>query len=261
MYVRYQHVRNAAILMGIASTIAYCSTREAPPPRPKPVVPQATAPVAPARRAAARDEQKAAPSASVDQRIVALASMPAGPHSKQKDAFRGSGPKVNLYEDNGDQQYDRVKVDLQRDGTWDESWTFKQGRWEKAGGALVWNGAAFVSPAAAAAAAAPSAAAPAAAAPAASAPVASSDPLVALAQRMLSERATGPKLKDALRGRGPKVNLYDDNGDGRWDRAKVDHERDETWDEKWTLKDGRLERKVESSGKVSVFEGGAWVAK
>jgi hypothetical protein len=52
------------------------------------------------------------------------------------------------------------------------------------------------------------------------------------------------KIKDAIKGRAFKINLYSDDG-ARWNRAKVDLDRDDKWDEKWTFKpDGSVEKQV-----------------
>jgi hypothetical protein len=52
------------------------------------------------------------------------------------------------------------------------------------------------------------------------------------------------KIKDATRGRSYKINAYSDDGK-RWNRLKIDLDRDEEWDESWTIKpDGRIERKL-----------------
>ena len=48
---------------------------------------------------------------------------------------------------------------------------------------------------------------------------------------------------------------------GRWDRAKVDWNRDEVDDEKLNVKNGVLERKDEKSGQIKVFGNGAWTVK
>jgi hypothetical protein len=53
---------------------------------------------------------------------------------------------LNLYDDNNDGQWDRGKLDTNRDEVDDEKWNFKQGRWEKDGGAKIWNGENWVSP-------------------------------------------------------------------------------------------------------------------
>lgn len=101
--------------------------------------------------------------------------------------------------------------------------------------------------------------------PPASPPTAPSDPreaqMAEVARVMLEQRATSEKIKDLFRGAGPKVNIYDDDKDGRWDRAKVDWNRDEVDDEKLNVKNGVLERKDEKTGEIKVFIGGQWTPK
>lgn len=57
----------------------------------------------------------------------------------------------------------------------------------------------------------------------------------------LGRPASGDKLKDAFPG-PIKVNVYAKNG--VWDRAKVDLDRDDKWDEKWWVKNGKIMRDV-----------------
>lgn len=60
----------------------------------------------------------------------------------------------------------------------------------------------------------------------------------------LIEQPVQAKIKDASRGRPFKINLYSDD-DTRFNRAKVDLDRDDQWDEKWTFKPGGvIEREV-----------------
>ena len=75
----------------------------------------------------------------------------------------------------------------------------------------------------------------------------------------------GAKQKDAL-GRGhPKVNVYEERA--VWGRAKVDLDRDDKWDEKWTyFADGRVEKKVapaddERYTETYSLSNGAWQPK
>ena len=51
----------------------------------------------------------------------------------------------------------------------------------------------------------------------------------------VSQGISGDKAKDAVRGRPWKVNLYKDAGRARVNRLKIDLDRDEKWDEKWTF--------------------------
>lgn len=48
-----------------------------------------------------------------------------GPGKKLKDFFK-SGPKINIYHDAGEPIPNRAKVDLDRDGKWDEKWNFER---------------------------------------------------------------------------------------------------------------------------------------
>lgn len=58
---------------------------------------------------------------------------------------------------------------------------------------------------------------------------------------------SGDKVKDAVKGRAWKVNLYRDAGKSQVNRAKVDLDRDDKWDEKWTWKNGDITREVASN--------------
>jgi len=61
-----------------------------------------------------------------------------------------------------------------------------------------------------------------------------------------SPNANTDKIKDALPGRNYKVNLYRDAGFNRWNRVKIDLNRNNRWDEKWTIKDNVIIRQVSS---------------
>jgi hypothetical protein len=83
--------------------------------------------------------------------------------------------------------------------------------------------------------------------------------------RSLKRPLPGGKLKDAVKVGGAKVNLYADSGNTA-NRAKVDLDRDEKWDQKWTIKGGSIERKVapnddENYTRVEVFQDGKWNVK
>lgn len=78
---------------------------------------------------------------------------------------------------------------------------------------------------------------------------------------LFTRPASGKKVKDALGSKGPKVNLYDDDGDGKFDRAKIDIDRDGVWDETWTRKSNRLKRKLIKSGRILKWSDGKWVDK
>jgi hypothetical protein len=80
----------------------------------------------------------------------------------------------------------------------------------------------------------------------------------------LGRTATGDKLNDAVPG-PIKVNVYAEHG--VWSRAKVDFDRDDKDDEKWSFKPGGvLQREVapahdEHFTEVYVRSGDAWIAK
>lgn len=85
-------------------------------------------------------------------------------------------------------------------------------------------------PAAAAVSAVPASAAP--------ATTAEGEPLRPMDREILDRVAkgiSGDKAKDAVPGRPWKVNLYRDPGDAGVSRAKIDLNRNERWEEKWTF--------------------------
>ncbi len=72
------------------------------------------------------------------------------------------------------------------------------------------------------------------------------------------------KLKDVSKGQTFKVNLYQDEGHPTLNRAKIDLDRDDLWDEKWTLDGHSISRKVspnddEDYSVSQVWSEGAWV--
>jgi hypothetical protein len=176
-----------------------------------------------------------------DRELIALAGKPlAG--GKGKDALGGKRPfKVNLYQDAGKSLPNRAKVDLDRDEKWDEKWTFEDGevkrqvapaddddytveytlvgdRWLTADD----QQAATPAP------------------PAADDAESFHQELLDLANRPLA----GGKGKDVFSGRAYKVNIYQDAGLELPNRAKIDLDRDEKWDEKWDFEGPAPDRKV-----------------
>ncbi len=99
--------------------------------------------------------------------------------------------------------------------------------------------AAVPAPAAPASAAPGAGAAPSAGATTgAAAPSDSPDALRPMDREILARVAqgiSGDKAKDAVRGRPWKVNLYQDAGQSRVNRLKIDLDRDDRWDEKWSF--------------------------
>ena len=67
------------------------------------------------------------------------------------------------------------------------------------------------------------------------------------------------KKKDVTNGSTPfKINLYQDAGSPTMNRAKVDLDRDEEWDEKWDFKDGVVTRKVAPGDDEAYSQGYRW---
>lgn len=190
---------------------------------------------------------------------------------KIKDMLGGTGVKINVYNEGG--VWARAKVDHDRDEKWDEKWHVDGGVVvrqiapnddESYTRELRWQGGRWVDPAASAEA--PKTEAPAApaatAGPAANTGRALDAEVIALLSRPVEE-----KIKDATHGGTPyKINLYSDDR-ARWNRAKVDLDRDDKWDEKWTFfPDGAVEREVapaddESYTERYLLREGAWVKK
>lgn len=73
------------------------------------------------------------------------------------------------------------------------------------------------------------------------------------------------KRKDVTKGKPFKVNVYQDEGHSTANRAKVDLDRDDKWDEKFTFDGDAVSRKVapaddEDYTQVFVWSGSEWVA-
>ncbi len=206
----------------------------------------------PKSRQSSRHVKPTAAAMTDAQRYAAAMKLALGKAAKDgfaKDVLgAGSKWKLNLYDDNLDGQYDRGKLDKDRNDIDDEQWTFKQGRWEKDGGRMLWLGGRWTS-----------------------------DPGMTAAKTTSGQSAISPALKryraamqiataradrsgkgkDVLGSRSPwKLNLYDDNKDGQWDRAKLDTNRDEKDDEKWNFKKGRWEK----DGGATIWNGKDWQA-
>lgn len=77
----------------------------------------------------------------------------------------------------------------------------------------------------------------------------------------------GDKIKDAFPRESYKVNVYRDANSPTWSRIKIDYNRNERWDERWELEDGRPVKKQVSSADNEVYDqeyrrqGGQWVRK
>jgi len=72
------------------------------------------------------------------------------------------------------------------------------------------------------------------------------------------------KMKDVTQGKAWKVNVYQDAGHTSANRAKLDLDRDDHWDEKWSFEDdGTILREVapqddEQYTQRLVWDGARW---
>jgi hypothetical protein len=64
----------------------------------------------------------------------------------------------------------------------------------------------------------------------------------------------GDKLNDAIPGRPWKVNLYKDAGQTGINRLKIDLNRNNKWDEKWSFEGGNVKRQVAPADDESYTE-------
>ncbi|GMU53865.1 MAG: hypothetical protein AMXMBFR33_30110 [Candidatus Xenobia bacterium] len=187
--------------------------------------------------------------------------------SKLQDAFPGD-VKVNLYQDDKKVGINRAKLDLDRDDKWDEKWTHKDGAVKRqvsssdddktydleftlTDDGWVQEGES---------------------APVATATQAGPGALRSFDQAILDkagQKISGDKVKDALSG-SVKVNLYQDNPGQGVNRAKLDLDRDDKFDEKWTfVNEGgtwKVKRQVSPADNEQYteeysLEGGRWVAR
>jgi hypothetical protein len=187
---------------------------------------------------------------------------------KIKDAAKGKAWKINVYADDA-QRFNRLKIDLDRDESDDETWTiFADGHIERKvssqdngtfDGAYRLEMSGWVDMRVAATTATPTPA---------TTTTNTADGLRPVDRDMLSlVKSLTPteKVKDATKGKPYKINLYSDDGQ-RFNRAKVDLDRDDKWDESWTWKGADVERQVapaddERYSEVWLLAGEAWKKK
>lgn len=213
----------------------------------------------------------------VDVDVLGLLDRPVV--DKIKDATRGKRWKVNVYSDDL-KRFNRIKVDLDRDEKADESWTIKPDhsierqvadrddekynrhyRLDRAAGWIDLDLEASRAATRMAQGALDGLAQP------------MTQPGGALALRPVDADmlalVKGPaqeKVKDAIKGKSYKINLYSDDG-RRFNRAKVDLNRNDKWDESWTFgADGSIERKLapaddEQYTETLRLDGGVWKKK
>ena len=263
MFVRYQHVRNGTIGMSglaVVAMVAYatCSSGDYGPSQSNS---NASATAAAANKSASTTASPVTQKLSSEvqglyDQAMRIAKGKAT-RKKSEDALGGKARwKVNLYDDDGDGAWDHAKLDRDRNGTWDEMWTRKKGQWSKDKGRWVWALDAWIKPGSAGKGVRktmPQTRGKGAWAPDAAAPGRRS---YVRAMHLANSRAIGRKNQDALGNTSNwKLDLHDADGDGIYERARLDYERDGKWDEIWNRKKGRWEK----SGGALVWSGKAWI--
>jgi hypothetical protein len=167
--------------------------------------------------------------------------------AKIKDVTNGQGAKVNVYQDTGQKGANRAKVDLDRDDLWDQKWTLKDGVvtvQESSRDDEVYDQTYLLGTVEVAAenyrnrynSAKQDSGEE-------QAPSMGSEEENAV-RALLGTAMAGSKRKDATAGKRYKINVYKDAGNEVANRAKLDLDRDDKWDQKWSLTAGVVRRSV-----------------
>jgi hypothetical protein len=220
--------------------------------------------VTPTSSSGSPDVGSTADAAGLEQQILSFVGRDLG-SDKLKDAVPGATYKINAYQDVGNTTVNRLKIDLDRDEKWDQKVSFADGRVareiapaddENYTEKSMWNGSAWVSEGASAVHAADPSEASATESPTAALAGAREVDRVVLGYQ---GRDLGvDKLKDVTSGKPYKVNVYQDAGQPTANRAKIDLDRDDKWDEKLTFADGTVAREVAPADDENYTETWIW---
>lgn len=165
---------------------------------------------------------------------------------KQKDVTRGKPYKVNVYRDPGHATVDRAKVDTNRNDKWDEKYSFDGDTItleiapaddESYTQTYHWTGSAWLPEGAAPT---PAPAGSGQAEPAAGPVDLPARPYDAEVLAWKDRSIPSAKLKDASKGKPYKINVYEDAGNAHVNRAKVDANRNDKWDDKYTFEPSKI---------------------
>jgi hypothetical protein len=173
---------------------------------------------------------------------------------KIKDASKGKPYKINVYKDAGHKTVNRVKVDINRNDKFDEKITFDGSKItleiapaddENYTKTYHWSGTAWVRDGAEPDGARIQ--------PTKPGTTSHEEPRVPAGKSDLPARAydseviawkdksiSGDKIKDATKGKSYKINVYMDAGKTTVNRAKVDINRNDKFDEKYTFEPGKI---------------------
>ncbi len=254
MKLKYFLTLVAAFSITVVVLLAKACKSNEPPPKPQDVVhtpptptPMPPAPTPTPTPTPASGELAARP---YDAEVIAWSKRSIS-GDKQKDVSKGKPYKINVYKDAGHSTVNRAKVDANRNDKWDEKYTFEPDRItleiapaddEQYTQTYHWTGSAWLPEGAEAAAGTPTNEA---AAPVPTDPDAAHVDLPARAydSEVLAWKdrtASGGKLKDVSKGKPYKINVYQDDGASHVNRAKVDVNRNDKWDEKYTFEPAKI---------------------
>ncbi len=235
-------------IAGIIGLAKACKSSE-PPPKPPEVVERPVRPLVPPDPQTPPQPRNAAELAAraYDAEVIAWNGRSIS-GDKQKDVSKGKAYKINVYKDAGHATVNRAKVDVNRNDKWDEKYTFEPGRItleiaptddEQYTKTYHWTGSAWLPEGATAE---PTQAQTQTTTPDPNAadvdlPARSYDAeVIAWKDRSIA----GDKIKDASKGKRYKINVYKDAGNATVNRAKVDVNRNDKWDEKYTFEPGKI---------------------
>lgn len=256
-----------AILVGVAAACVFllvkaCKSNE-PPPKPEDVVktkppepaPQPVQPELPAPTPIAESSDNL-PARAYDADVIAWSKKTIS-GDKQKDVSKGKPYKINVYRDAGHATVNRAKVDVNRNDKFDDKYTFEPDKItleiapaddEVYTQTYHWSGSSWQSAAASKK-------------PAGTTPATADTPTVADGPKPPPAGATvdlpardydaeviawkdksiaGDKEKDVSKGKAYKINVYKDAGQTNVNRVKVDVNRNEKFDEKYTFEPGKI---------------------
>ena len=261
------------VAAGIFGLVKACKSSD-PPPRPEDLVARPTPtsrPPDPTPTPTPRSTDELSPRPH-DAEVLAwrTRSVSAG---KGKDVSKGKPYKINVYQDPGHAKANRAKVDVNRNDKWDEKYSFDEDGTitlqiapaddESYTRTYHWTGTAWLPEGASVE--------PATATPPAPDPTAAKVDLPARGYdaEVLAwkERSVpGGKGKDVSKGRPYKINVYQDAGNSKVNRAKVDVNRNDKWDEKYTFESTKITLQRAPADDEQYTEtyhwvGGGWVKK
>ncbi|HEY5944989.1 MAG TPA: hypothetical protein VIV40_05830 [Kofleriaceae bacterium] len=249
-----------AIIVGIACAgvfllVKACKSSE-PPPKPQDVVQKPALPEPPPPKPDIVEPQPTAATElaarSYDAEVIAWSKKSIS-GDKQKDVSKSKPYKINVYKEAGHSTVNRAKVDINRNDKWDEKYTFEDGKVtlevapaddEQYTKTYHWTGTAWLPEGAPAQGSAPTTAPD----QGGTKPADNGGAKVDLPARgydaeviaWKDKSIASDKEKDVSKGKSYKINVYKDAGQTNVNRAKVDVNRNDKFDEKYTFEPGKI---------------------